>query len=281
MSVITAHALKFENAKARLEAAGVCPPDVLHNSRGEARSFDHVLDFGRCNQEFAAEVRKHYEETGYRMWNEETQKHDKKGEYTQQELDELCKFPIQFEDDDTVLWLINYGSNDNPGVAISKLFPNDVMVYHESTEGHLKGSVYVKDGHDCTKDGRPIEGLIPCYSVTGIPGNNKQVRVSVPVDNTDKRFAFVYADKNNVQDANLLYGGKKKNLCVEHKDADVTVYRQLADGTKTKQTMTYGELREMVDKAREEYQNQPKKPRALPSVADKMESPQDEAQFGE
>lgn len=166
-------------------------------------------------------------------------------------------------------------------MAISKLFPDDVMTYYESTEGHFDGSVHVKDGHDCTKDGRPIEGMIPCYSVTGISGNDKQVRVSMPVDNTDKRFALVYANKDNVQDANLLYGSKRKNLCVEHKDENVMVYRQLADGTKTKQTMTYGELRDTVRTAMEEYRNQPKKQRALPSVADKMEAPQDDVQFGE
>lgn len=284
MSVITTHLLQFENAKQRMEEAGICPPDTLVRRNGEDASFTNVLDYTKCCPSLAAEVREDYEKEGWHHMNEETGKYEKVP-YTEAELDQLMKFPIYFKDENTVMYFVNYSTDALPAKMISAYFPEETMKYSERMEGCGTMTSYMKDGNSCRADGRAIDDMIPCYGVTGVPGKPGKCRVSMPVDNTDKRFALLYTDTVNVQSADLFSNDKRKMLCVENADAKATVYRCLADGTKTKETMTFRDLSHAVDKAMQEYMSQPKKPkqRDLPKVADEMENdqPVSEQQMGE
>ena len=258
MSVITSYRLKAKDIKQRLIQNGYVHPDVLHDRRGKERHFENILDYNLCNPKRAAELRQRYAKNGWKKMTADGEW--QRQEYTDKELDELMKYPIHFDQDgDTVLWFVNYGKNDTPSLFITDLYPNEVMSLTSNTECDLNYSIYIKGDKTCTKDGRIIDDMLIDINKSQIKdmGNNKS-RVSLLLDITDKRPAYIYVDNNNIQDKNIDYPSDKKNICIEKLSGFTQVHRQLKDGFKTKAMMKFSDILELHDNAeKKRLENRP------------------------
>ena len=275
MSVITSYRLTGKNIKQRLIQGGYAHPDTLHDRRGKERHFDNVLDYNLCNPERAAELKQQYAERGWQKMTADGKY--QRQEYTDKELDELMKYPIHFDQNgDTVLWFINYGKNDTPSLFITDLYPNEVMSLTSNTECDLNYSIYIKGDKTCTKDGRIIDDMLTDIDKSQIKdmGNNKS-RVSLLLDITDKRPAYIYIDNDNIQDKNIDYPSDKKNICIEKLSGFTQVHRQLKDGSQTTETMTFGDILKMHQTAEEQRLEN----RRLPDVSMEETSPEDTYDF--
>lgn len=258
MSVITSYRLKAKDIKQRLIQNGYVHPDVLHNRRGKERHFENILDYNLCNPKRAAELRQQYAKNGWKKMTADGEW--QRQEYTDKELDELMKYPIHFDQDgDTVLWFVNYGKNDIPSLFITDLYPNEVMSLTSNTECDLNYSIYIKGDKTCTKDGRIIDDMLIDIDKSQIKdmGNNKS-RVSLLLDITDKRPAYIYVDNDNIQDKNIDYPSDKKNICIEKLSGFTQVHRQLKDGFKTKAMMKFSDILELHNNAeKKRLENRP------------------------
>lgn len=258
MSVITSYRLKAKDIKQRLIRNGYVHPDVLHDRRGKERHFENILDYNLCNPKRAAELRQRYAKNGWKKMTADGEW--QRQEYTDKELDELMKYPIHFDQDgDTVLWFVNYGKNDIPSLFITDLYPNEVMSLTSNTECDLNYSIYIKGDKTCTKDGRIIDDMLIDIDKNQIKdmGNNKS-RVSLLLDITDKRPAYIYVDNDNIQDKNIDYPSDKKNICIEKLSGFTQVHRQLKDGFKTKAMMKFSDILELHNNAeKKRLENRP------------------------
>lgn len=258
MSVITSYRLKAKDIKQRLIQNGYVHPDVLHDRRGKEKHFENILDYNLCNPKRAAELRQQYAKNGWKKMTADGEW--QRQEYTDKELDELMKYPIHFDQDgDTVLWFVNYGKNDTPSLFITDLYPNEVMSLTSNTECDLNYSIYIKGDKTCTKDGRIIDDMLIDIDKSQIKdmGNNKS-RVSLLLDITDKRPAYIYVDNDNIQDKNIDYPSDKKNICIEKLSGFTQVHRQLKDGFKTKAMMKFSDILELHNNAeKKRLENRP------------------------
>ena len=275
MSVITSYRLTGNNIKQRLIQGGYAHPDTLHDRRGKERHFDNVLDYNLCNPERAAELKQQYAERGWQKMTADGKY--QRQEYTDEELDELMKYPVYFnQKSDTVSWMVNYGTNDTPSLFITDLYPDEVMSLTSHTENELNYSIYIKGDKTCTKDGRIIDDML-----TGIDKNqikdmgNNQSKVSLLLDINDKGPAYIYVNNDNIQDANINYPSDKKNVCIEKLSDSTQGYRQLKDGSQTTETMTFGDILKMYQTAEEQRLEN----RRLPDVSIEETSPEDTYDF--
>lgn len=242
MSVITSHKVTPVNRDLNLKEyliqnGYVHEQDLYSKKLQETVHFDHVLDYKKCNYEKAMEIRKQYKE-----------RYDKNGiEYTEESLDRLLLMPVYFQENGTMGWNLNYYFDDSPSVIIGSLFPEEIFIYSEYTEGHLNGSCYFKgETGSCTKSGKKIEDYISNISPNLIKkANANQYKISLPLFPTDKFSATIYVDKEYVQPVDILdYMTKttiytKKNICILDKTKEIPVYRILKDGTKKKEYLSW------------------------------------------
>lgn len=254
MSLISIHYLRFDNAKVLLETSGACPPGSLPSLNGTTFDYDNLLQYDRCDAALAAEVKDYYCDLGH----------------SKEDAENLCKWPIYFESDGNgVSWYMDDCENDTPALAISKLFPSKIMSYTTFTEDMLDGSCYLKDGENCTKDGRYVDAMLTCDSARELPGH--LIQLSLIVDNTDKRKAHVYSRPEYVHDLDLMNGSERKILCIPDSDAAVNVYRVLSDGSKLTNVMSCKDLCEMSEQALEERIDASMCVRSLPNLAFSMD----------
>lgn len=265
MSVITSHELYSKGIEKKLRDAGMVGPAVLHGRNGAERHLETVLDMEKCNSVFAAQLKKEYREKGYLKYDDVT--HDYvHTEYTENQLDELMKYPVTFgKDGNSVCYMQNYGTTDKPAMAIGKAFPDEIMKYRRSTEGHHDESVYFKNGECCNEKGEPMAGIIQGVYPQSKLNKYGQVRVSVPVDVTDRRFAFLYANPADIMDLDFDNPDRGKSLCFSDWKKELTLYRQKENGDKVKQTMSVETLVTLMTSAKDEYIAKRSK-RPLPEV---------------
>lgn len=149
MSVVTRYTLELPDMKKHLLESGAVGPGTLHNRRGGLNKFPNLLDFKLCDEGFANDLREKYKKQGWKKAVEsDAGTSYERQDYTEQELDELLKYPVTFSDDgNSVSWVANYGSNDNPAVAISRMFPNEKMHYSSYTESKHNGTVVIQNGN--------------------------------------------------------------------------------------------------------------------------------------
>ena len=225
MSVITSHFITPTNTELKLKdyllkKGYVHEADLYSPRRQEFVHFDHVLDYKKCNPKKAMEIRKQYKE-----------RYDRNGiEYTEESLDQLLLMPVYFQENGAMGWNLNYYSDDSPSVIIGSLFPEEIFIFSEYTEGHLNGSCYFKgETGSCTKSGKKIEDYISNISHNLIKkANANQYRISLPLFPTDKFFATIYVDKEYVQPVDILdYMTKttiytRKNICILDKTKEIS-----------------------------------------------------------
>lgn len=258
MSVITSHFITPTSSELNLknyllENGYVHEADLYSPKRKASVHFDYVLDYKKCNLEKAMEIRKQYKE-----------RYDRNDvEYTEESLDQLLLMPVYFQENGAMGWNLNYYSDDSPSIILGSLFPEEIFIYSEYTEGRLNGSCYFKgETGSCTKSGKKIENYISNISPNLIKKvNSYQYRISLPLFPTDKFFATIYLDNELVQPVDILdYDTKttiytRKNLCILDKTKEIPVYRILKDGTKKKEYLSWETIKNNYQFCKEEYQN--------------------------
>lgn len=276
MATMSNYELTAPNLKERLIADGYVHAGVLHRAKdGAAIPFPNVVDYQKCDSEMAGRMREGYEESGKRVLNPETRKRETVP-YTEQELNEKLLYPVRFsEDGNTMMWNVAWTDNSAPGDFVTKAYPTEVMEYRHSYDGKLVSSSYIRDGELCTADGKSVREMITVPEKQVKDMENGFSRVTLPVDVTDKSFACVYVPTKDIQPRDLRRDSGRMNVCIHDLNQDVTVYRTLENGERTKDSLAWEDVCKMHQEAKEDYRESKKQTsveRALPSVADGMES---------
>lgn len=255
MSVITMFSLTAPNLEQRLRDGGYVHEDIMH-VRGNREVKTEVLDYRLCNPDLESDFRTENAERGWKKWNPDTKDYDIQ-EYTEQQLDELSKYPVTFsEDGNTLQWMSNYAINGTPAKFVTTLYPDEIMELRAMQETSLVESCYLQNDHACLPDGTKVEDKIARVSDKQIKDmGNGSMRVSLPVSVDDKRFAYLYVKENEVQPFDLAnLNNPRKNICFTGENSLVDVYRVLSTGEKVKQTMERDMLIKMHNNAVNDYE---------------------------
>lgn len=244
MSVIIATTIKGTNIKKELINKGMIHAGSLYSPRRKQNvDFDYLLDYEKCCPEFAKEYFAHLKE--------------KCTDLNDDEIKEMLFMPVYLkdDDDDTVTYMLNYSYDTSAVTAISRAFPELVIACTQTSEGWFAGSTYMKNDMLCTKTGVTCQSIL--YGITRKQFKNidaKTVCISLPVDNTDKYFAKIYVNPDGLRRENLIdEDGDRFAYDIIDKSKTITVYRTLADGKKFKETMTWSELKNRNEVARQNY----------------------------
>lgn len=148
MSSMVDHYLRCVNIKKMLLDAGVIVEKTLHGTGGREVHFEHVLNLQKCCAEEWEKSEQRAIEHGvvdYAKTNPDGSSGVRR-DLTEQEIDELRYWPIEFSKDDEVNWLCKWNNNDDPAFFISKLFSDHRFEYEIFCECDWCGNFYVKDG---------------------------------------------------------------------------------------------------------------------------------------
>lgn len=276
MSVQTMGKVECQGLRDKLISGGFVHPFTFENLDGSrAKDWDTVLDYEKCNSDAWKEQKARILKTGVRSYKDgEWVRRDYPEKYANEQLG---KYQLGFSaDGNEAYWFSSYNYDDDPAYYISEALPDEVLKFTREYEGRFDSSYYVKNGNYVTSAGDKVYDSL--YRVHGscikeMP--NGQMRISVPVDNTDKRFAQIYVPKSDVQPTYLadgeppLHTANHFTVCLT-KEKDIAVYRQFADGTKRKDFMTAHELNKANENAKQIYQEQKSRSRRLPKDAEEI-----------
>lgn len=243
MSVIIATTIKGTNIKNELINNGMIHAGSLYSSRRKKDvNFDYLLDYEKCSPEFAKEYSEYLKKTYPEM--------------TDANIKQALFMPIYLTDDaDTVTYMLNYNYDTSAVTAISKAFPELMISCTQTSEGCFAGSTYMKNNVLCTKSGTPSETIL--YGITAKQVKNiddATVCISLPIDSSDKYFAKIYVNPNELRHENLIdKTGNRFAYDIVDTKKNITVYRTLADGKKFKETITWIELKNRNKVTRNEY----------------------------
>lgn len=163
--------------------------------------------------------------------------------------DAMAYMPVTFsEDGNTMSWFFEAEANfaTSPAEVVQHCFPEEVMLYQafDKSDKPVFGT-YCKDGEMCREDGTIVQSKLDKVFVKELPNQKpgrEQVCVSLPLSVTDKHFAKVYVDKENIEDTVPGKPDGKKSVLITDLDSSVRVYRCLKDGSKTKDIMSWREV---------------------------------------
>lgn len=269
MSVITYHEMSNQSGDIfdRLKSEGVIhEADIWSPKRREYVHFDNVFDYEKCDKSTSDENVKHHQERAERYAADVNSDANLSDDEKADKISNNAKcdtnlLPVYKSENGGVSWQLNYQSDDTPSVAISRRYPDEIFDYYQQTEGHLDVSCKCKNNKDCTPDGRPYEGLISHISNKNITSvNDNTYRVKLYIDSTDMRAAFMYVDKADVKPVDYTHTHSRhenySDIVVRNKSDNFTLYRTLEDGTKAKESWSYGDLSNAIKASKREFREQ-------------------------
>ena len=264
MSVITYHEVSGNNIFDRLKSEGVIHEgDIYSPNRKEYIHFDSVFDYTLCNDETLQELESRQVERDEFFKNQVNSDSSLTNEQKTEKLNNHNKcdyhlLPVYKADNGGVFWTMNYWSDDLPSVAIGRRYPDEIFDYFQETEGHLDVSCKFKGGQDVTADGRPYEDALFKISDKLIKKiDDKRSCVLLYVDTTDKRPARLYCDTADIAPIDYTnsdgWHSNYKNIVIRDKNKDLTLYRVLSDGTKSKESWSVDDLKSAMEKTKNDY----------------------------
>lgn len=152
MSVITSFDVFGErNLKEELTQKGIVAPGELYSERQKKMvSFDCLLDYRKCPESVVKEIK-----------DSVSKRHPESRDWGDEKWANYLQMPVGFsEDGKGMYWSVNYGYDDMPGVAIAKLYPEDVFAFTAFTENELDCSYCFKGMDVVTPNGEKCEGSL-------------------------------------------------------------------------------------------------------------------------
>ena len=148
MADVVMHCLSAKNIQKLLLDAGVISSRTLHGRRGREVFCQNVLDMKKCcsseweKEEIQAII---HGVVDFSKKNTDG-KHGVRRDLTEEEIEELHYWPIDFDSNDSVVWQCCWKSNDDPAFFISKLFPDVEFRFEMSYEGRNNDVFCVNNG---------------------------------------------------------------------------------------------------------------------------------------